>query len=186
MQFNHERAFAVAKRILHADPSADAMKIEKLLYYVQGWTQAWTGRPVFNEPPEAWVYGPVYPFVYRDWGKYERRQIEAADISLLSTEELAMIDAVVAAYESDDAVALMERTHEEPPWNEAREGLAPSERSTRVISLTSMMVHFSTVDGPKRPVCAEEGLDEGFVPVDDSFMQAESQRWAGLLARLGS
>ena len=44
------------------------------------------------------------------------------------------------------------------------------------------MRYFSTASGPERP----QALDSEFTPVSDSFMERENQRWAGLLARLGS
>ena len=61
---DQNKMFTVARRILATDPSCDKMKLHKLLYYVQGWSQAWTGRPLFQDAPEAWTYGPVYPKVY--------------------------------------------------------------------------------------------------------------------------
>ena len=35
------------------------MRLQKLLYYVQGWHMAWYGRPLFAERIEAWQHGPV-------------------------------------------------------------------------------------------------------------------------------
>ena len=40
------------------------MKLQKLLYYVQGFHIAVFNRPLFNEDIEAWMYGPVVPAVY--------------------------------------------------------------------------------------------------------------------------
>ena len=50
------------------------------------------------------------------------------------------------------------------------------------MSLQTMMRYFSTASGPERP----QALDCDFQPVSRSFMESENQRWAGLLARLGS
>ncbi len=35
------------------------LKLQKLLYYCQGYALALTGKPLFPEPVEAWRYGPV-------------------------------------------------------------------------------------------------------------------------------
>ncbi|HJZ56058.1 MAG TPA: type II toxin-antitoxin system antitoxin SocA domain-containing protein, partial [Gemmataceae bacterium] len=39
-------------------------RLYKLLYYVQGWTLAWYGRPMFADRIEAWREGPVPPDLY--------------------------------------------------------------------------------------------------------------------------
>ncbi len=41
-----------------------AMKMQKLVYYAQAWTLARTGEPLFDEPIEAWVNGPVVRALY--------------------------------------------------------------------------------------------------------------------------
>ena len=41
------------------------MKLQKLLYYVQGFHIAVFNRPLFNEDIEAWMYGPVVPEIGR-------------------------------------------------------------------------------------------------------------------------
>ena len=66
MMTDQNKVFTVAERILATDLSCDKMKLHKLLYYVQGWSQAWTGRPLFQEAPEAWKFGPVYKSVYAE------------------------------------------------------------------------------------------------------------------------
>jgi uncharacterized phage-associated protein len=45
------------------------LKIQKLLYYIQGKHLSATGRPLFDEKIEAWQYGPVVPEVYHEFKK---------------------------------------------------------------------------------------------------------------------
>jgi uncharacterized phage-associated protein len=40
------------------------MKLQKLLYYCQGWHLAWDGEPLFGEEFEAWLSGPVCRELY--------------------------------------------------------------------------------------------------------------------------
>ncbi|MBS0447792.1 MAG: DUF4065 domain-containing protein, partial [Proteobacteria bacterium] len=40
------------------------LKLQKLLYYVQGWHLALRGTCAFQDRLEAWVHGPVQPGVY--------------------------------------------------------------------------------------------------------------------------
>ena len=37
------------------------LRLQKLLYYVQGWSLGERGRPMFREEIQAWRYGPVVP-----------------------------------------------------------------------------------------------------------------------------
>jgi uncharacterized phage-associated protein len=40
------------------------LKIQKLLYFAQGWHLAYFDFPLFEDPVEAWKYGPVVTSVY--------------------------------------------------------------------------------------------------------------------------
>ena len=40
------------------------MKLQKLLYYAQGFHLAVHGEPLFHDPIVAWSHGPVVPEVY--------------------------------------------------------------------------------------------------------------------------
>jgi len=44
--------------------SITAMKLQKLIYYAQGWCLALYDEPLVSERVEAWQYGPVFPDVY--------------------------------------------------------------------------------------------------------------------------
>jgi uncharacterized phage-associated protein len=41
------------------------LKIQKMLYFAQGWHLAYFDVPLFEDPIEAWKYGPVVRPVYR-------------------------------------------------------------------------------------------------------------------------
>ena len=43
------------------------LKLQKLLYYQQGYHLAVFGTPLFDEQVEAWMYGPVVPCVYDEF-----------------------------------------------------------------------------------------------------------------------
>ena len=40
------------------------LKLQKMLYYEQGFHLAKFNTPLFDEEIEAWMYGPVVPAVY--------------------------------------------------------------------------------------------------------------------------
>lgn len=45
--------------------SLDLMKLIKLVYISHGYFLAKYGRPLVNEQAEAWLFGPVFPEVYK-------------------------------------------------------------------------------------------------------------------------
>lgn len=46
------------------------MKLQKLLYYEQGYHLAYFDAPLFPDNFEAWLYGPVVPRVYDMFKSY--------------------------------------------------------------------------------------------------------------------
>lgn len=59
------------------DHSMTPMKIQKLVYYAQGWHLAVYGRPLIHEQIEAWQYGPVIESLYRTFKFYGKEPVEA-------------------------------------------------------------------------------------------------------------
>ncbi|WP_457941324.1 Panacea domain-containing protein [Mesorhizobium sp. 10J20-29] len=53
----------------------EPLKLQKLLYFANGWYLALTGRPLVNEKPQVWRYGPVFRSVYRAFNHYGSRPI---------------------------------------------------------------------------------------------------------------
>jgi len=51
------------------------MKIQKLIYYANGWCLAIKGQPLINEQVEAWRFGPVIPSIYRELREFGNKPI---------------------------------------------------------------------------------------------------------------
>ena len=93
------------------------MKLQKMLYYMQGFYLAYFDRPFFDEDIEAWTYGPVVPSVYRKYKSYKNRGIPyAGDVISLGDEENGVFDEVYRVYSQYSAIGLMNLTHQEEPW----------------------------------------------------------------------
>lgn len=97
------------------------LKLQKLLYYVQGFHLALFDKPAFEEEIQAWMHGPVCPLVY-DVYKNGARVIqtdETPDIkafSNFSDEQKELFEEVYQKYGQFGAWRLREMTHEETPW----------------------------------------------------------------------
>ena len=116
------------------------LKLQKLLYYQQGFHLAFFGTPLFAEDVEAWMYGPVVPAVYDEYSAYgSSALLEVKEPVSLSENEEELFNEVYDAYREFSAIGLMNRTHSERPWLDA----VPHDRGT-VISQESMMSYFKT------------------------------------------
>lgn len=101
------------------------MKLQKMLYYQQGFHLAYFGTPLFDEDIEAWMYGPVVPSMYEKYKTCGRNGIEpdyTTPFSFNEKEELALFNEVCKVYGAYSAIGLMNMTHEEMPWKSTPTG----------------------------------------------------------------
>lgn len=119
------------------------LKLQKLLYYVQGWHLGLFGEPLFAEDFEAWVHGPVIPDIYHSYKKYKWSPIveETKKPNLEPKIDKHIID-VLDEYGMETGWALERRTHLEKPWILARGGLPPTEECIELITKESMRSFF--------------------------------------------
>jgi uncharacterized phage-associated protein len=147
----------VASYILECQGEMSTWKLQKLLYYSQAWHLAWDDEPIFPERIEAWANGPVVRDVYnthRQWFSISPTYWSRGDSSQLTESERATVDLVLVGYGDLTGRQLSHLTHNERPWQEAREGLAPTDRSEREISIATMHEFYSALDAADeaRPV----------------------------------
>jgi uncharacterized phage-associated protein len=124
-----------------------AMRLQKLLYYIQGWHLGLQDRPLFRERIQAWTYGPVVPEVFKIFRSYGDAPISTDEGSSenLSDHQKEFIAAVWEAYKAYSAVKLSQMTHEETPWREARAGIPPGDRSRVEIPRESLKRYFKSL-----------------------------------------
>jgi uncharacterized phage-associated protein len=121
------------------------LKLQKLLYYCQAWHLAHYSEPLFKEPVEAWVHGPVVASVFGEFKKYGWSLIlEPIDITEfdISEADCRHIDSVIDAYGHLRATELEDLTHSEDPWRVARQNLAPDQPSRANIALAHMCTFY--------------------------------------------
>lgn len=127
----------------HGD-SITNLKLQKLLYYSQGWFLGLYGRPLFSEPLRAWVRGPVEYGVWKTYSEFRWRPItKKVTKPALSEIGRAHVDEIIEVYGNFSALGLERMTHQEEPWKQARGGLAQGQPSTRIISQDNMLAYFS-------------------------------------------
>ena len=134
----------VAKFIIQkAKSPVSNLKIQKLLYYVQGWHLGIHGEPVFSHPIQAWIHGPVVPYVFGKFKGYKWTSIPPDPTPMVLTPQVEVHEMkVLNAYQHLTAAQLEAISHKESPWLEARRGLAPDQPSTAEITHASMKRYF--------------------------------------------
>jgi uncharacterized phage-associated protein len=136
------KALDIANKIIsktdleHGDTISN-LKLQKMMYYQQGFHLAYFGTPLFDEDIVAWQYGPVVPSVYKEYKSFESNSISTSKEGIsLSNDEEELFNNVYEEYNQFSAVALMKMTHEESPWK--------TTEINSVISRDKMMAFFKT------------------------------------------
>lgn len=146
------KAMEVAKCLLRLAECEDEpdrlshLRLQKLLYYVQGWSLALRKKPMFPERIEAWAHGPVVRDLYRVFKPYEDSVIPLSkfdDPPKLTKEEAEFTASVWNTHKGYSASYLRALTHKEDPWLEARGNLDPAAACNNEITHDSMRRFFS-------------------------------------------
>jgi uncharacterized phage-associated protein len=126
---------AIANRILdirsETGEPITIMQLIKLAYIADGWSLALLNKPLANEAPEAWQYGPVFRTVYNAFSGIgarpiaNRAYVRGTDLPYtedFSEQEDALLRMVVKSYGKLSAYALSNLTHQAgTPWSKAFE-----------------------------------------------------------------
>lgn len=163
--WNTVSAESVARYLLLlADQTGDCvvthMQLQKWLYYVQGWSLAVAGKPLFNEEIQAWKHGPVIKSLwpkFTDYGKSAIAPHECADDGTLTDSQRQFVEWVWSRYNQYSALKLSEMTHREPPWINARAGLPSTADSNKPITIESLRDFFSKQHEAE---CRKLGIDQ--------------------------
>jgi uncharacterized phage-associated protein len=128
-----------------------ALKLQKLLYYIQAWHLAFYGAKAFDGGFQAWIHGPVNRDIYdlyKDtkylYSEMTISDVKDADVINKIEEPLKVhVDTILDSYASFSATQLEIMTHQEDPWIEARKGCQPNQRCENVISEATMQKYYA-------------------------------------------
>lgn len=129
-----KRINAVANEFLSI-PNNDIslLKLLKLCYFAQGFSLAILDRTIFDDPIEAWQYGPVVPALYHEFKHFDSKkiteksrftylndhyQLKSETPILENKDEKKIIQIVWNMYGKYSANDLVDITHKEgTPWS---------------------------------------------------------------------
>ncbi len=122
-------ALDVAKYFLNRADAADELlshlKLQKLLYYSQGFKLAIVGPPLFDEEILAWEHGPVVREVWNEYRDFGGGGIPApAEVVEFAPDDREVMDEVWTVFGQFSAWRLREMSHATPPWANAQRNAA--------------------------------------------------------------
>jgi uncharacterized phage-associated protein len=98
------------------------LKLQKLLYYAQGFNLAITDKKLFDDKICAWAYGPVVPTAYHAFKEHGSNPIPVenlnGDFSIFDETEKNIMEQVYSEYGQYSAWKLADMTHDEAPWKD--------------------------------------------------------------------
>lgn len=122
------RTLAAAKFILArckqtGDGAVTPMQLMKLTYLAHAWMLGLAGRPLLNEPVEAWQYGPVLPSLYQATKSYGSQPIDDVPAYAYPEEftedEKSIMTQVADLYGKFTGIQLSSMTHQPgTPWDQ--------------------------------------------------------------------
>lgn len=95
------------------------MKLQKMLYYQQGFHLAYFNTDLFDNEIEAWMYGPVVKAIYEKYKSYGKSGIQGDRTNIMTFKdkmEEALFAEVNKVYGRYSAIGLKDMTHQERPW----------------------------------------------------------------------
>ncbi len=131
------------------------LKMQKLVYFAQGFSLARLKRPLFGEAINAWTYGPVVPALYEKLRKYGSAvisgQLAAPDVVEKESREALVIEEMMDKLAQFSAMDLVRISHNERgPWYAAWY----QQRHSR-IPLWAIMAYFNDLLSPVAQPCSD-------------------------------
>lgn len=144
-------AFDIADFFLSKD-NLTQKKLQKLVYYAYAWFIALNNENeneitnvLFDEQPEAWIHGPVFPSLYNKYKIYNWNEIKKInnDSNRLNNDLEAFLEDVWTKFGIFSADQLEYMTHQEEPWINARRNISNIERSNEKISSRDIFNYYN-------------------------------------------
>lgn len=93
------------------------LKLQKLLYFVQGEYSKTKDTQLISDNFYAWQLGPVVPAVYSEYSIYSSSTLPAQkQVVPFSAEDTCVIDTILQKYAYCTTWSLVELSHQQDPW----------------------------------------------------------------------
>lgn len=145
---SHSKLYNVALYIINKLEETTPLALQKILYFVEGFSDRILKENLFDDSPEAWIYGPVYREIYDCFSYYKYNNINYSEVLKdydfnLTDKEEEYLDKLILMFGCYSGKFLREMTHLTDPWIETRNGLTSDEISERIIEKDIMSKYFN-------------------------------------------
>lgn len=137
------------------------LSLQKVVYFCHVWSLIELDRPLLRHNFEAWKYGPVIQYLYRDFRDFDRSPISARSMSLdpltgkyivvnydFDSETQALLSRVANFYTQLSASELVRLSHvTDGPWHHVWNHVHPANPGMQ-ISNASILEFYSKVSLP--------------------------------------
>lgn len=125
-------------------------KLQKLVYYAQAVHLASSDERLFGDRIEAWRDGPCTPALYERHRQRYLVETVAGDPSRLDADEMNSIRRALVYYGNQSAEWLVNQTHLEDPWHDARRGAPDHSQGRNEISVEAIRDFYARIfDDPE-------------------------------------
>ena len=121
--------------------SISNLKLQKLVYYAQGFSLALKGEVLFDDPIEAWAHGPAIRKLYHEYKDNGANAIdkpEDMNFTKYDDDVKSLLNQVYEEYGQFSAWKLRDMSHEEEPW------VKGNARTSKVITIKDLKKYFLT------------------------------------------
>lgn len=115
-------AMYIINRCFEEGAPVTNLRLQKLLYFIQGMSYVITGRALIREDFYAWQYGPVVPKVYFEYNGYIGNPIRINyNVDVINDDDTEIIDYVIDRLSQYRDSVLVDLSHEKDgPWYKHR------------------------------------------------------------------
>lgn len=92
------------------------LKLQKLLYFAQGFSYAINNKPLFKEELQAWQHGPVVPSIYMTYKVCKAEPISDVNPVEIDEETSALLELVYKHFGIYTATQLRNISHTQMPY----------------------------------------------------------------------
>lgn len=116
----HEANNLAALIVQQLGGRVEALKLQKLMYYCNGWSLALRNKALFSDETQAWKHGPVIPSIYAQHRLMPSVESwSLGDPTALERDDRTFAEEVIDLYGAKSGWTLRQMTHAEDPWKNA-------------------------------------------------------------------
>lgn len=146
---DNSKIYTISRYVIDKTPDITPLALQKILYFIQGFSKSFLNYNIFNDTCEAWKHGPVYRKIYDSFCYYEYKCIDKFEIEEtkknynLPDTEKEYIDSIIKYFGCYSGEVLRRMSHFTEPWIKSRKNLSKEDSSHNKIDILDIDKYFS-------------------------------------------